>query len=228
MKFIAQMVGKNEADRYLVDVLEHLRNIVDEIVFTDDGSDDDTYEIAKSYDCHTYRNDHTLFTENEGELRQVAWHNLENHATEGDWILAIDCDEKLFQTQRSVWDLFNEPYQVLGVKFYHMWNQTQYRVDKEWKPNISSRLFKYHDSGVFADRRLACGSEPQYVQEYIKTGKFLPNTGLVMQHLGYIRDEDKQAKHERYSILDGGKFHANTHIESILDTSPRLVDWTFV
>jgi hypothetical protein len=46
-----------------------------------------------------------------------------------------------------------------------------------------------------------------------------------MQHLGYILDEDKQIKHERYTEIDGGEFHNLSHINSILDTNPVLIDW---
>ena len=46
-----------------------------------------------------------------------------------------------------------------------------------------------------------------------------------MQHLGYVRDEDKQAKYERYMRLDGGDFHARAHLESIIDPDPELLPW---
>jgi hypothetical protein len=46
-----------------------------------------------------------------------------------------------------------------------------------------------------------------------------------MKHLSYIKDEDKKAKFDRYMKLDGGAFHANNHILSIMDEDPVLVDW---
>jgi hypothetical protein len=48
---------------------------------------------------------------------------------------------------------------------------------------------------------------------------------LIMQHLGYIHDSDKESKYERYSQLDGGKFHNLNHINSIIDPNPVLIDW---
>ena len=228
MALIANMVGKNEADRYLEEVLDHLRGVVDEIVFTDDCSTDNTPDIAREYGAQVYSTDETLFTKNEAQLRQTAWHNLEKHAKIGDWILAIDCDEKLWSTSptSSVDKLMMQPnYDVLNIRFYHMWNETQYRVDKAWVPGNSSRMFRFFYGGSFGDRRLACGSEPSYVQTLIRRGRYLADTGLVMQHLGYIRDEDKQAKYDRYMALDGGDFHAKTHIESIIDPDPVLKDW---
>ena len=228
-KLVAQMVGYNEADRHLDTVLAHLRKIADEIVFTDDGSDDNTLEIAQKYECHTYKSSEHLFEKHEGQLRQEAWNNLENHAKPGDWILAIDCDEKLWTTNplMSLDNLMAQGrYDVLAIRFYHMWNETQYRVDKLWKPNLSTRMFRYFEGGKFLQRQLACGSEPSYVQDLVRTGRFMTETGLAMQHLGYERDEDKLAKYVRYSTIDGGDFHAGNHINSIIDQNPTLVDWS--
>jgi hypothetical protein len=59
------------------------------------------------------------------------------------------------------------------------------------------------------------------------TGKVLPDTGLVMQHLGYMREQDRRAKHERYMEIDGGRFHSLPHLQSILDADPTLVNWEF-
>lgn len=222
----AQMIGRNESSRFLEEVLQRLSTQVDKIIFTDDCSDDNTPEIAAKY-AEVFRTDKPTFTEHEGQLRAFAWGNMEKFASVGDWIIAIDCDEMLFHVDdldiRSV--LAKSPFDVVNVRFYHMWNETQYRVDKLWAPNNSSRIFRYVSNGGFANRRLACGSEPTYVGEWISKRNFWLDSGLVMQHLGYIRDEDKKAKFERYSHLDGGEFHNLDHINSIVDDNPVLINW---
>lgn len=227
MALIAQMVGRNEAQRFLIPVLTHLANIVDTVVFTDDCSDDGlTPIIAEICGANVYQvADRPLFVENEYELRSRAWKNLEKHAHRGDWILCIDCDEMLYGTAhlRELTD--QSVYDVLGITFFHMWNETQYRIDKAWMPNRSYRLFRYYEGGEFQRKKLACGSEPTYVPDLIRRGKVLWDTGLCMKHLGYVRDEDKFAKYQRYMELDGGNFHARAHLESILDSAPTLVDW---
>lgn len=227
---IANMVGRNEENRFLQEVLDHLNEIVDTIVYTDDCSDDNTLDIVKAAGAEVYTTGESepLFTRNEGKLRNMSWHNLSQHARIGDWILAIDCDEKLYSTSpnTSIDDLLNqEMYDVINISFYHMWNETQYRVDKLWAPTPSSRLFRFYYGGKFADRELACGSEPTYVQTLMRRGKYMIDSGLVMQHLGYVRDEDKLAKYERYMAIDAGNFHAGSHIASIIDPEPTLVDW---
>ena len=230
MKIVAQMIGHNEADRFLVPVLEHLGPLVDDIVFTDDGSTDNTADIAERMGAHVYRNEKSIFKEDEGKLRSGAWSNLENHAEVGDWILGIDCDEMLWAvsdniTLRKVIESNGDLNEVINIVFCHMWNETQVRVDKLWRPNNSSRLFKYYLGGKFLDKKLACGSEPTYVTTFVRRRKYLVKSGLVMQHLGYLRDEDKRVKFERYSTIDAGKFHNINHINSIMDENPQLVDW---
>jgi glycosyltransferase involved in cell wall biosynthesis len=228
-KIIAQMVGRNEASKYLPEVLERLKSQVDEIVFTDDCSDDDTAEIASKY-ANVYKTPKPMFTTHEGRLRRYAWLNLENHAAEGDWIIAIDCDEMLYDssdiTKTDIRQILNSSEKdVVNVRFYHMWNNTQYRVDKLWAPNNSSRIFRFMSGAMFRDRALACGSEPTYVTDLINQRNYFVNSNLIMQHLGYIKDEDKQSKYERYSTLDGGEFHALNHINSITDPNPVLINW---
>ena len=234
------MVGHNEANKYLPEVLERLKSQVDEIVFTDDCSEDNTAEVASEY-ATVYKSPVRLknkeilqpkpmFTTNEGRLRKQAWLNLENHATEGDWIIAIDCDEMLYDasdvTKTDIRQILNSSEKdVVNVRFYHMWNDTQYRVDKLWAPNPSSRIFRFMSGAMFRNKALACGSEPTYVTDLINQRNYFVNSNLIMQHLGYIKDEDKQSKYERYSTLDGGEFHALNHINSIVDPNPVLINW---
>lgn len=222
----AQMIGRNESSRFLEEVLERLSTQVDKIIFTDDCSTDNTPEIASKY-AEVFQTQEQLFNVHEGKLRAFAWGNISKFAQVGDWIIAIDCDEKLFHIDdldiRNV--LSTSQYDVVNVRFYHMWNEKQYRVDKLWAPNNSSRIFRFMPNGGFLNRQLACGSEPTYVRDWISKRNFWIDSGLVMQHLGYVMDEDKQAKFERYSQIDGGKFHNLNHINSIIDQNPVLVNW---
>lgn len=222
----AQMVGRNESTRFLEPVLQRLSEQVDKIIFTDDCSTDNTPEIASKY-AEVFSTPEPMFTVHEGRLRAFAWSNLQQFAEVGDWILAIDCDEMLYHVDdldlKSV--LSKSEFDVVNVRFYHMWNETHYRVDKLWSPNNSSRIFRFKDNAGFNNKALACGSEPTYVPQLIRARNYWVHSGLVMQHLGYIRDEDKQSKYERYSTLDGGQFHNLNHINSIIDPNPVLIQW---
>jgi len=224
---IANMIGRNESGKYLHQVLNRLRDQVDIIVFTDDCSDDDTLEIAKSYGAVTFEMSEPTFRINEGRLRQKSWDNLTTVVPESDcFVLAIDCDEELFETKYELRDLISQKnYDVISIEFFHMWNENQFRIDQAWRPHPSSRLFRFYPNGQFLDRQLACGSEPTYIQPLIRNGSYLRDSGLLMKHLSYIKDEDKKDKHNRYMELDGGAFHNNAHILSIMDENPTLIDW---
>jgi len=228
MRILANMVVRNESPHYLHQVLSRLKDQVDEIIVTDDCSDDDTANIAESYGAKVQVMPEPTFSIHEGRLRQASWDHFENYADNNTWCLAIDADEELYVTKHSLEQLMDDMrLDVYSIEFYHMWNPTQYRIDKAWHPHGSSRMFRYKEGGRFKDRALACGSEPTYVQEDIAAGRFYSNTGLKMKHLSYIKDEDKKKKYERYAAIDGGKFHANAHIESILDPidTIKLANW---
>ena len=86
IKLSASIIGRNEQEM-LPEMLETIKGI-DEIVFIDTGSEDDTVKIAKKAGAKVYTdykwNDHF------SEARNVA----KDRCT-GDWLLIIDCDEKL-------------------------------------------------------------------------------------------------------------------------------------
>lgn len=228
MALIANMVVRNESDRYLETVLKDLLTYVDDIVITDDCSTDDTFDIASQYTDLAYRTSEPLFCVNEGALRQESWYNLSGRASQGDWILAIDADEIVWATKKNIrHTIMSAKYDVIGLDFINMWNAKQYRVDKFWKPMTCTKLFMYKKDGRIQDRKLACGSEPTYVSESVRKGRWHQDLGLKIQHWGYARDEDKKAKYDRYMEIDGGKYHSKNHLISIMDVKPELVDWDF-
>jgi glycosyltransferase involved in cell wall biosynthesis len=226
-KIIANMIVKNESDNYLIPVLERLSEQVDVIAITDDASTDNTAEICSRYTDHVNVLPESMFNVHEGQLRQLSWDFMEQ-ATEpepGDLILAIDADELLYETTWTLRDLAQDEYhEIFNVRFFHMWSPTHYRVDGGWKPHGSTRLFKYRRGGVFKDKQLGPGSEPGYVTATYSYYRnlFKADSGLEMKHLSYIKDSDKQIKYERYMKIDGGKFHASSHIQSIADPIERV------
>lgn len=223
-KIIAQMIGRNEAERYLPEVLEHLYPLVDQIVFTDDGSDDETYFMAKDYGASVIRLSDSLFETDESQLREIAWQHMGIYSKPGDWIISIDCDEIIHVPENLREMLEQTDKSVVMATFFHMWNEHQFRVDKAWAPDQQPRLFKYYDEGHVMKRTLACGQYPTYVKQLVRDGK-VDDFGVTMQHMGYASDDDKLSKFEKYMRIDGGKFHSLRHLESIIDEDPILIDW---
>ncbi len=96
----AIIITKNEQDS-LKDCLDSL-TWVDQIVVVDSGSTDGTVELAKQYTQDVYTNqDWPGF----GKQKQLA----QSYAT-GDWILAVDADERIDATLRqNIEEMLNTP-----------------------------------------------------------------------------------------------------------------------
>ena len=225
MALIVNMIGRNEEARYLETVLTHVKEYADKIIFTDDDSTDQTAQIAINIGAHVQLIKPSMFCVDESALRQQAWNFMETYAKEGDWILDLDCDEILYGINSLPTLLQQKQYSVIQIMFYHMWNATEYRIDKAWRPSIQPRLFRFVRGGQFPNKKLACGSTPKYVLEWARKGSALTANNLRIQHLGYQNDIDKKMKYDRYMELDGGRYHSLQHLKSILDESPELVRW---
>ena len=225
-KLLANMIVYNESDRYLAECLEALSKYVDEIIITDDCSEDETVDICRNFTDKVYVNQEHQFSTNEGLLRQVAWDNLSNHASVDDWIFCIDADEFLFETREHLNKLLESDCNILQLLWVNMWNEESYRTDKSWQPNKVNRLFRYRHDGKIKDKKLACGSEPTYVENWaLRRDGVNANTGLILKHRGYETEHDKHAKYDRYMRIDKGKYHSLTHLRSIL-TKPSLAPFS--
>lgn len=91
-RLTAMMQVRNEAGRYLEQVLEELSEFVDDIVIVDDGSTDNTAQLCRSFAKVTklVTLETSLFNR-EWQLRQTLW-NLAV-STNPDWLLSVDADE---------------------------------------------------------------------------------------------------------------------------------------
>lgn len=84
------MIVKNE-EQYLADCLESVKDVVDEIVIVDTGSNDRTVEIGETYGAKIYSFD---WTKDFSAAR-----NASLELATGDWILYMDADERLLSGQ---------------------------------------------------------------------------------------------------------------------------------
>lgn len=224
---VVNVISHNESERFLRQMLEHTQRFADVIVVTDDHSTDDTPQIARDCGANVYEAPEGVgFRLDESALRQLSWENMERHIEdENTWIACIDCDELLWGYSALPALTAQTQYSVLGVPFFHLWKDDYYRADKLWAPTISSRIFKYRAGASYRNRKLACGAEPSYVAELVQAGQIMWQTPLLFEHLGYVRDNDKLMKYERYMELDAGQFHNINHLQSIIDKEVQLVDF---
>jgi hypothetical protein len=215
------MIVKNEMSRYLPLAVAHLLSYVEEVRVLDDGSDDGTFEWLaerESVGVKVKRNEGPEFFAHEGRARQ----NLFEWTLAGrpEYILAIDADE--FVGDPSViLDGIKSGEDVYTLNLVEGWKVNpggiSIRVDGLWGPRKVPILFKAprHSDRQWRiqDKALACGREPMAV---IKASRGAPHLETEVFHFGWLQESERQRRAERYFEHDGGKFHQNRHLQSIL------------
>ncbi|MFQ5598168.1 MAG: glycosyltransferase family 2 protein [Nitrospiria bacterium] len=136
-KISASIISFNE-ERKIADCLESLEGVVDEIIVVDSESTDKTIEIAATYTQNIY---HQKFL---GHIQQK---NLAVSKAKHDWILSLDCDERLSETLKesimSIKDRLDQfdAYRMSRKTFYvYRW------LDHCWYPDVKVRLFNKHQA----------------------------------------------------------------------------------
>lgn len=222
-RIVASMIVKNEINRYLPLAVSHLLTYVTEVRVLDDGSDDGTYEWLaerESIGIKVKRNEGPEFFEHEGRARQ----NLFEWTLQGrpEYILSIDADE--FVGDPSViLDGIQSQQDVYTLDLVEGWKVNQggisIRVDGLWGPRKVPSLFKAprlrraDRNWRILDKALACGREPIAV---IRGSRGAPHLKTELFHFGWLQESERQRRAERYFEHDGGKFHQNRHLQSIL------------
>ncbi|WP_340020889.1 glycosyltransferase family 2 protein [Paenibacillus sp. FSL K6-1096] len=227
-KLTLTMIVKNEASRFLREILEEHRKYIDEAVIIDDGSTDDTAELCrevlKGIPLQLIHNPVSRFS-NESELRRQQWEAVV--ATRPEWILNLDGDE-VFEARfaEDVDSLLRtEGCDLFCFRLYDFWDEDKYREDMYWQAHHSYRpfLLRYREDFTYLwnDLPQHCGRLPENIFE-------LPHqlSNLRLKHLGWSKPEFRLEKYLRYMILDpDGRYGWKEQYQSILDQHPRLVLW---
>lgn len=239
MRLFALTVGRNEASRYLVPMLQHTGGIVDKHFFFDDQSTDQTpYLVAEYSQAYLVRrsDNEASFEENEGALRGAAWHSFESFCNPqpGDWVLVIDCDEVLVSwttedpatVRQHIEDEIRITFRVaidLNIPEVFGFSGTGVplvRSDGEWGRIHAPRLFSYLPGGSYPSGKVGAPAVPDYVMSAI--GAWSQTERLDLMHYGYARQRDQQIKYERYNGQHG---HGNAHVQSIITEDKVLESW---
>lgn len=236
MKLIAMVITHNEFDRYLVECIESLQTFCDEIRVLDDSSTDDSlFWLGNQERVEVMQNDGPSFFAHEGHARQT----LLQFAMQGQptHILAIDADEFISDGQklRAVMEE-PAPRGVWALQMQEVWkvekDKILIRQDGGWREHPVGIAF-WVPPDVWAnrqlrrqwripDRQLACGRTPVMVTHNANRSNQGVPSGTEILHFGWACESDRDARYQRYVTHDSGKFHANSHLESIMWPDERV------
>ncbi len=235
MKLVASAVVRNEAGRYLEPWLTHLLTFCDEVRLLDDGSTDGTVALATDFEgVHVQPNRGPAFFEMESAVRNelLRWTML------GDptYVLSIDADEFVGDTValrakalegHPVYSLtMREVWKVDGPQLVGEPTAMGLRVDGAWGDRFCPILWQAPpvlrgQRWEVPRRKLACGREPMAVRRAPSK-----RTGIGVYHFGWTRERDRRARAARYFEHDGGRYHADKHLQSILWPDEQVkINW---
>jgi len=131
-KISACIISYNEEDK-IEDCLKSILPVVDEIIVVDSLSTDNTISIVEKYTDKIF---HQKF------LGHIEQKNLAISKASNDWILSLDCDERLTEElQQSIASVKNN---IEKYNAYRMSRKTFYIyrwLNHCWYPDIKTRLF---------------------------------------------------------------------------------------
>ncbi len=165
------MIVKNEEES-LERCLSSVKDIVDQIVIVDTGSEDKTIEIAERMGAEVYKID---WRENFSEAR-----NFSLSKVTSDWILYLDADEYLDPRSKPELTNFVQKKGKIGV-FCNVRS-----LDSKNSPNVMkyARLFASSHGIRFSGR-----VHEQIEDSLLQNGYKLIESGITIHHTGYDADE---------------------------------------
>lgn len=223
------IVGPGEGDRYLSQMLAKAGEWADVIVLVADHVDEKTQAIIDEAHDSTYRlfsysipAPAPSFITDESYVRNGLMMALDHVLRPDDLVVILDADEQLNDRERPVRTALERlvapprGIRAWSMWFLHLWDEsgTHYRVDGGWAPAQQFRIYRHRHDARIDPRPLACTAIPPSAQPRAEAA-------LEVLHWGYARPDDRQAKHDRYMTIDGGRYHSRAHLESIL-TEPVL------
>jgi glycosyltransferase involved in cell wall biosynthesis len=190
-----QIHNENETGN-LIRVLNHMKKICDEIVIYDDGSTDNSVEIALKYTKNIIKgetNDFQNELEHKQQLLSLAL------SLNPDWIVWLDADE-VFDRNGEIYGIralcnYGNSNGIDGFSFkeFNLWKSTnKYRVDELWFKLWQVRLWKNNGKLKFLQEK---GLHRQIYP--LGLDKILHSDFKVI-HYGFSSKEKLRQKYEMY------------------------------
>ena len=202
--------------------LNHLEKYVDKIVLFDDGSTDNTVQIAEKHKkvVKIIKNDNkTKWDEKKNReivIREA--YSISNNKN-NTWVLCVDADERfetnfLYQLRTIINKHLNDNL-VINVHFRELWDSiNQYRNDGIWNQKKKGVLFKLSDKMTFNFHQEH--HIPWHYQE-LNDKEVLLNFNLY--HLKMVRKKDRAQRVKLYNTLDPNKEMQPIGYDYLTDTT---------
>lgn len=163
------IIVRNEEKR-LAKCLDSVKDIADEIVLLDTGSDDDTLQIAENFGCRIYE---TIWNDNFADMRNIALSKAI-----GEFILYIDADEILINPN-EIKKTLNSVDRETGGWLVDVQSVSESKQVNSFS-NYQVRLFRNHDKIRFEG-----AIHEQIVHSIKKIGLKINKSAIVIKHFGY-------------------------------------------
>lgn len=213
MRLVASMIVDEQVEkhRYLDACLAHLGEFCDAVAILRDGTDG------------------VDFFAHEGRARQRLLDLT--LSMEPTHVLAIDADEFVADGPTLRSGIEAHPERVsFNLTMQEVWEAGAdglcIREDGGWRSHPIPALWKVparlDSSWRIADRALACGRVPHAIDRAVAhLGNFTDSVSDLL-HFGWANEADRDRRFNRYLEHDGGRFHASTHLQSILWPCERI------
>lgn len=201
MKISAIILVKNAAEK-VEDCLKSLKNLADEIVILDTGSQDNTLDIAKKYKTRIARAKGSDYASWRNEAAKIAY---------GDWLFYLDHDE------RVPYELAQEIKQVINKS-----GLAAYDIPR--KNYVFGKWLRY--GGWWPDRVLRLIKKDKLVRwegEVHEQPRFRGEMGSLKEALIHLKEDnlsDMVEKTNRYSEYEAKLLFAAGH--------PPMAWWRFL
>jgi len=204
------MIVKDESE-YLGGCLESVRDIVDEIVVVDTGSQDDTMSIALRYGAKRFS---SPWKDDFSEAR-----NFSIRQAKGEWILVLDADEVVAKRDTGrIRDLIGaqnvDGFRFILRNYENNWNLANLSLNPNdyeegadypgFIPVSLIRLFK-NDLHIYFTGRV----HESLDQSFLKYNKVEVEIEIPIHHYGKVRDDRVIRKQKIYLKLGEDRIREN-------------------
>ena len=219
-KLVTALLVRNEADKYLEQVLTRCLEFSDSVLVLDDNSTDGSDRLAWRLGCEVQRWTGATMWGTESPARAALWDWGAQEAKDG-WLLICDADMILHGDPRPL--TLTKQYNSWALVLYDMWDGPHYRCDSFWRGHEFPRPWMFKPSAIgleapiWPDRGIHTGHAPMNFP--LRTG-VLDNRLYYYIHGAYWTPELRAQKHQQYMAKsDQLSSFETAHANSILDAA---------